>query len=174
MRPFNAFFAATAFALFLAAPAVAEAQMRQGMGMNDDRCEAGMGMMCMMGEHPRLGMMGDAGMPQRVDRRLAAFKARLKITDAQTKAWDEYAAAVRDAAKAMTEQRMNTMEKARTATLPQRLDLHDAMLASHLEQLRKTKAAANALYAVLSDDQKKIADSSMMGTMRGRMRGPRQ
>ena len=63
------------------------------------------------------------------------------------------------------------MEKAGTATLPQRLDLHEATLVSHLEQLRKTKAAANALYAVLSDDQKKIADKAAMGMMRGPMRG---
>ena len=170
MRLFTCLSAAATLALALALPSAADAEMRQGMGMNDDRCEAGMGMMCMMGEHPRMGMMGDAAMPQRVDRRLAALKAQLKITDAQTAAWDAYAAALRDAAKAMVEQRRGMMEKLRTATLPERLDVHEAMLVSHLEQLRKTKAAATALYAVLSDDQKKIADKGMMGQMRGPMR----
>ena len=159
----------SAFAVALSAP-VAEAQMRQGM--QGDGCEAGMGMMCMMGEHARMGMMGEAAMQQRVDRRLAALKTQLKITDAQTKAWDAYAAAMRDAAKAMVEQRKAMHEKAAGATLPQRLDLHEAMLVSHLEHLRKTKAAAGALYAVLSDEQKKAADTAMTGPMRRGMQGP--
>ncbi|HEY7610328.1 MAG TPA: Spy/CpxP family protein refolding chaperone [Alphaproteobacteria bacterium] len=177
MRPITTLFATAALALALAAPALAEDKgqpdrpgMRRGM-MHMDQCEPGMGMMCMMGHRM---MMREAMMERRTERHLAALKAELKITEAQTKQWDAYAAAVRDAAKAMIEQRKAMMEKAGTATLPQRLDLHEAMLVSHLEQLRKTKAAATALYAVLSDDQKKIADGAMLGTMRGRMmRGPR-
>ena len=164
-------------ALAIAAPlAAAEAQMRQGMGpgtMRGDGCEAGMGMMCMMGEQPRMGMMGQANMTARVEQRLAALKTRLKITDAQSKQWDAYAAAVRDAANAMSGQRRAFMGRMHGAALPQRLDFHEAMLVSHLEQLRKTKAAVAALYAVLSDDQKKTADNAMMGPMmRGPMRGP--
>lgn len=159
-----------------AAMSGAQAQMRQGTGpgtMRGDGCEAGMGMMCMMGEQPRMGMMGQANMTQRVEQRLAALKTQLKITEAQTKAWDAYAAAVRDAANAMSGQRQAFMGQMRGAALPQRLDFHEAMLVSHLEQLRKTKAAVAALYAVLSDDQKKTADGAMMGPMtRGPMRGP--
>jgi len=162
----------SALAVVLSAPLTgAEAQMRQGM--HADGCEAGMGMMCMMGEHARMGMMGEAAMQQRVDRRLTALKAQLKITDAQTKAWDGYAGAVRDAAKVMVEQRKAMHEKAAGSTLPQRLDLHEAMMVSHLEHLRKTKTAAAALYAVLTDEQKKIADTAMTGPMRRGMQGPR-
>ncbi|MCW5774240.1 MAG: Spy/CpxP family protein refolding chaperone [Rhodospirillaceae bacterium] len=151
----------------------AGAQMHMGPGgAQNDACEPGMGMVCMMGDHPRM-MMGGEWMGQRLDQRLEALKTRLKITDAQAKEWDAYAAALRDAAKAMTEQRQALRGKMMTATLPQRLDIHEAMLVSHLDQLRKTKAAANALYAVLSDEQKKIADTTMMGNMpRRRMRGP--
>jgi opacity protein-like surface antigen len=185
MRPAKSILATAALALLLASPAAAEEKhhpdatpkaqperpaMKRGMGMmRMDQCEPGMGMMCMMGQH--MGMR-DAMMAQRTERHLAALKADLKITDAQAKAWDDYAAAVTAAAKAMGEQRKAMMEKAGTATLPQRLDFHEATLVSHLEQLRKTKAAANALYAVLSDDQKKIADKAAMGMMmRGHMRG---
>lgn len=159
-------------ALTLALPAAgAAAQMRHGTPPGD-QCEPGMGMMCMMGEHPRMTMR-DQAMAQHVEQRIANLKARLKITDAQAAQWDAYAAALRDAAKAMAAQRTETREKARAATFPERVALHEAMLASHLEQLRKVKTAAAALYAVLADEQKKIADSAMMGPMmRGRMGGP--
>jgi hypothetical protein len=159
--------------LALAAPlSGAGAQMRMGQGMMPaDQCEPGMGMMCMMGEHPR--MMREA-MAQRAEQRLAALKARLKITEAQAKPWDAYAAAVRDAAKAMTDQHATMREKMRSGALPQRVEMHEAMLVSQLEHLRKAKAALTALYAVLSDEQKKIADAAMLGpTMRGPMRGSR-
>ena len=155
----------SALALFLAAPlADAQAQMRQGM-KHGDNCEPGMGMMCMTGHRMT---MREQWMEQRTDRHLAGLKEDLKITEAQTKAWDDYAAAVKAAAKAMVEQRKAMQDKRDTATFPQRLDMHEAMLASHLEQLRKTKAAANALYAVLSDAQKKVADEEAMGMVRMR------
>jgi hypothetical protein len=192
MYPVKAALAAAALALLVASPSVAEDKhqpeatpksqpestppkaepqrpMRRGMMMRGDQCEPGMGMMCMMGRH--MGMRAQM-MAQQTERHLAALKADLKITDAQTKAWGDYAAAVTGAAKAMSEQRQAVMDKAGTATLPQRLDLHEAMLVSHLEHLRTTKAAASALYAVLGDDQKKIADKAAMGMMmRGPMRG---
>jgi hypothetical protein len=187
MRTAKAILATAALALLLASPAAAEEKhhpeatpktqperpaMKRGMGMmRMDQCEPGMGMMCMMGQHSG---MRDEMMTQRTERHLAALKADLKITGAQAKDWDAYAAAVTAASKAMAEQRKMMMEKSATATLPQRLDLHEAILVSHLEQLRKTKAAANALYAVLSDDQKKIADKAAMGMMRGHMRGAHQ
>jgi len=177
--------ATAAIALLFVAPALAEdahhpkddktapktqpAQPRQGM-MGMDRCEPGMGMMCMMGMM-RGGDMGAMTGP-RAEQRLAALKIELKITDAQAAQWDAYAAAVREAAKAMGAQRAAMTEKMGAATLPQRLDLHEAMLVSHLEHLRKTKTAANALYAVLSDDQKRTADKALMGgMMRGHMGG---
>ncbi len=172
MRTLTSIAATLTFALLIAVPATGEEKHHpEGTPPKaDTQCEPGMGMMCMMG---RRMAMGEPVMEQRAQRHLAALKAELKITDGQAKAWDDFAAAVTAAAKAMTEQRKAMMEKAGTATLPQRLDLHEAMLASHLEQLRKTKAAASALYAVLSDDQKRVADKSAlgMGMMRGPMRG---
>lgn len=156
---------ASALALIVAAPlsGAGAQQMRHGM-MHGEDCEPGMGMMCMSGHFMT---MREQWMEQRTERHLASLKDDLKITEAQTKAWDDYAAAVKAATKAMIEQRTAMRGKMHDATLPQRLDLHEAMLVSHLEQLRKTKAAANALYAVLTDAQKKIADDEAMGM--GRM-----
>ena len=49
--------------------------------------------------------------------------------------------------------------------LPQRLELHERMMASHLEALRRVRAAAGPLYAALDDRQKRAADTLMMGMM---------
>ena len=104
---------------------------------------------------------------------LAGKIAYSERTDIQTQAWDGYAAALKDAAKAMGDQRMAAREKMNPGILPQRIEMHEAMLVSQLKHLRKTKAVATALYAVLSDAQKKIAHTAMMGpTPRGRMPGP--
>lgn len=154
----------SAFALALTAPLAAEAQMRHGQRHGED-CEPGMGMMCMTGHRMQ---MREQWMERRMERHLTGLKADLKITEAQTKAWDDYAAAVKASAKAMLDQRKAMRDKMNTATFPQRLDLHEAMLVSHLEQLRKTKAAAAALYAVLDGTQKKIADEEALGMVRMR------
>ncbi len=159
----------SALTLALAAPLAAEAQMRQGMRHGED-CEPGMGMMCMTGHRMQ---MREQWMERRMERHLTGLKEDLKITEAQTKAWDEYAAAVKASAKTMVEQRKAMRDKMDTSTFPQRLDLHEAMLVSHLEQLRKTKAAANALYAQLTDAQKKIADEEALGMVRMRRGRPR-
>jgi hypothetical protein len=151
-------------ALALTAPLAAEAQMRHGQRQGND-CEPGMGMMCMTGHRMQ---MREQWLERRMERHLTGLKEDLKITEAQTKAWDEYTAAVKAAATAMVEQRKAMRDKMDSATFPQRLDLHEAMLVSHVEQLRKTKSAANALYAQLTDAQKKVADVEAMGMVRMR------
>jgi hypothetical protein len=51
------------------------------------------------------------------------------------------------------------------ATLPERLAAHETMVAAHLDGLRKFKAAVEPLYAALAPDQKKTADTLMIGPM---------
>jgi hypothetical protein len=51
---------------------------------------------------------------------------------------------------------------------PDRLDRYERMLSGRLEAVRALKVAAQPLYAVLTDEQKKLADqlmSSPMGMM---------
>ena len=74
-----------------------------GMGMMG---QGGMGMGggSMMGPGMMGGMMGGVAMmmgPQHIDGRLAFLRAELKITDAQRKAWDDFAAAMQTAAKSL-------------------------------------------------------------------------
>src|SRR5437868_2918667 len=43
-------------------------------------------------------------------------------------------------------------------TLPDKLAMHEKMMATHLDDLRKLKAAVEPLYAAFNADQKKTAD----------------
>jgi LTXXQ motif family protein len=51
------------------------------------------------------------------------------------------------------------------STLPDRLALEDKLVTAHLAALKKTEDAVARLYGVLSDDQKKIADTIVVGPM---------
>jgi hypothetical protein len=48
---------------------------------------------------------------------------------------------------------------------PERLDRMETMMTGMLESVRTTKAATTPLYAVLTDEQKKLADDLIWGPM---------
>jgi LTXXQ motif family protein len=107
-------------------------------------------MMAMM--HAKLAHAGD---------HVAALKTKLKITDAQTPAWNKFADALLAAAKSADESidtmHMQTLHSASSA-LPENLEFHAKMAAARAASLNAIKAALDPLYASLSDEQKKIAD----------------
>ena len=124
-----------------------------------------MGMMrMMMGEQGMGGMRMMSAMAEHVEGRLAFLKAELKITDAQMPLWNNFAEAVRANAKAM-EQMMQggMMGTSQSTSLPEKLAMREKMMTTHLDALRKFKAAVDPLYAALGDEQKKIADELLMG-----------
>ena len=121
-----------------------------------------MGMMRMMG---RDGMSMMGAMARHVEGRLAFLKTELKITDAQLPLWNAVADAMRANAKSMGDMAGGMMGGSETATLPDKLAMREKMMTAHLEALRKFKAAADPLYAALSDEQKKTADELLIGPM---------
>ena len=117
-------------------------------------------------------MMGQGGMPTmaamagHVEGRLAFLKTELKITDAQLPLWNAFGQAARENAKAMEEMiQGGMMEMGQSGTLPDRLALREKMMAGHLEALRKLRTAVDPLYAALSDEQKKNADTLVLSPM---------
>ena len=156
--------AAATASLLLGAPALAQqetrpAQPTTGM-MPMQGCEPGMGMMCMMGEMSR--MMQPGGMAQHAEQRLDRLKVDLKLTDAQMPQWNAFADAIRSAAKAMQDRHSKMMPGMGKMTLPEQIVMHETMLSEHLERMRQIKGPAAAMYATLTDAQKKIADQMMM------------
>ncbi|MFZ1105700.1 MAG: Spy/CpxP family protein refolding chaperone, partial [Hyphomicrobiaceae bacterium] len=90
-------------------------------------------------------------------------KAELKITEAQTPAWNEVAEAVRNTAKHRNE-RMQALFSGSTKTdsLPERLDVHEKLLSVILDDVKQIKGGVSKLYAVLSDEQKEEADDIVL------------
>ena len=120
----------------------------------------------MMGWGPRWGMWRGRGpdwMLDRVEGRLAFIKAELKITESQTSAWNELAAAIRTAAKHHNERMRAVFSGAEDAkTLPQRIEAQEQFMITRLDEIKQIKGSLNKLYALLSEDQKKEADSIVL------------
>jgi len=112
-------------------------------------------------------MMGMQSGAEHVEGRLAFIKAELKITDAQAPQWNVFAEAVRRNAGSMAEMGKSMMGggQGAPATLPERLAREDKLVAAHLAALKKTEDAITQLYGVLTDDQKKVADTIVVGPM---------
>jgi len=126
-------------------------------GMND-MMSMMRNMMTMMGAQS--GMMA-----ANVEGRIASLKSELKITDAQTSAWNKFADALRAAGGSMNDMYQQMMQSGPATTLPARLERREAMLSAHQGRIKTLKEALDPLYASLSAEQKKIADSIMIGPM---------
>jgi hypothetical protein len=150
------------------------AMMGQGGAMMGGQSQGG-GMMgsSMMG-HSGMGMgMGGArghgsmctAMTSHIEGRLAFLKAEIKITPEQESRWNDYAAAVRANAQAMTPRcaLMMSQAGAKEASLPDRLDVREQFLAAQIDALRVTSKALKPLYGALSDAQKQVADQLIRG-----------
>ena len=156
---------ATLLSLAAAAPAFAD---------DDDTAMPGMGMM--MG---RMMGMDMEDMSKHIEGRLAFLKAELKITDAQEAAWTNLAEALRSTAETHGKMMQSHMQEMHDSSffkkpLPERLTFMETMMSARLEQISSIKAAFEALYGALGDDQKKVADQialPMMGM--GMMMGGR-
>ena len=172
MKPTSCSFVAATAALLTASIAGAAAQERPTPTMPQmmqGRSMPIMGGMEQGGMMPMMGM-GMMGMVEHVEGRIAFLKTELKITDAQLPQWNAFADALRNNAKRMAEMRGTMMQggmtgQATSMSAPERFDRMEKMIAATLETVRSTKAALDPLYAVLSDEQKKMADTLLRGPM---------
>lgn len=180
---------ATAVAAMLtSSAAVAQQTSQPMMGQQMPMMNQGMMGYNMMGH----GMMPMMDPSQHIEGRLAFLKTELKITEVQTPQWTAYAEALRSNAKRMgqlmTEMMSNgmmtqgmmmgnqgmmmqgqpgTMIQGQSGTmmsLPDRLNWAEQHMAAHMEMLQAIKGPTEQLYAVLSPEQKRIADQ-LMGPM---------
>jgi LTXXQ motif family protein len=169
---------AVAFAaLVVTSPIAAQpAPQGRGPGMMEPGPSGQMpgGMMGSGTSMPMMGMMAD-----HVEGRIAFLKTELKITDSQTPQWNAFADALRANAQRMSAMRNTMMQggmmqggmmSGASVTAPDRLDRMEKMMTAMSEAVKVTKAALAPLYAVLTDEQKKIADQLIHGPMgMGRM-----
>ena len=107
-----------------------------------------------------------SAMASHIEGRLGFVKAELKVTDAQEGLWNAYAAAARENASTMIARCTTMMSRSGSqASLPDRLDENEQLLAAQLDAVRATNKTLKPLYAALSDSQKKTADQLFWGPM---------
>jgi len=100
-----------------------------------------------------------------IEGRIAFLKAELAITDAQTTQWDSYAAAMRTNSKGMQDAMAKIMQAGMPTTAPGRADTMIQMITARLDGMKSSAEAEKALYAVLTETQRKVADDLMPGPM---------
>ncbi len=104
--------------------------------------------------------------------RIKYMHDRLRITPAQEPLWAKLAQVMRDNAKAMAPLVRERFQAAREAGAIENLNAYEKLEEAELEGLKNFTAAFQALYASMSDQQKKIADftlrlslANMVGTV---------
>jgi hypothetical protein len=112
-----------------------------------------------------MGMMWGRGgrdsdwMVDRVEGRLAFLKTELKITEAQTGAWNQLADAIRAAAKRRNERMKSIFAGDRQRkTLPERVEVQEQFMTARLDEIKQIKASLKGLYDALTEEQRKDAD----------------
>jgi hypothetical protein len=135
--------------------------MGHGMMMGPGMMGQGMMYGCPMGSMMGQGMMGPGmmmGYEPLVEGRLAAVKAELSITDAQTAAWEAYASAVKARATSMQSMHASMMQTMQTGSAVDRMKAHVQAMENMVESMKEIQPVTEALYAALTDEQKKKAD----------------
>ena len=138
----------------------------------------GMGhMMRGWGRGPMMGY-GENAMLDRIDGRLAFLKTELKITKAQSEAWNEMATTIRMTSEIHNKMMREMMKEMHDGEffkkpLPDRLVLRETHMEARLEQIKAVREAVDKLYDVLDDTQKEAADEIVLPTMGMGMGGRR-
>jgi LTXXQ motif family protein len=142
-------------------PAPPAGQSGTGQGMMGQGMMGGgmMNMMQMMGSRQSECAMGGMGTIDRVEGRIAFLRTELKITDAQSVAWNAFADTLRNNAKYLGEVRASMVSQpGASQSLVDRLALQEKWLLARLEGIRAIKSALTNLVGALSDEQKKTVD----------------
>ena len=110
--------------------------------------------------------MHGAMMPfDHIEGRIAFQKAELGITDAQLPQWNAFADALREGAKTMRTAMTAATQAGMPTTAPARADVMIQMMSTRLDVMKSIATSGKALYAVLTDAQKKTVDEMMMPCM---------
>ena len=174
MKPTTTFAAVVLATLsFAAANTVfAHPGMGMGAGMGPGMGQGmGQGMGPGMGQHAGPGMRHQMAGPETAaaaQTRLAALKTELKITAAQEAAWTAYAGVVQQQAEQREATRTQMQTKMHDPKLSdaERTAMRESMMKAREQHLAARTAAIKDLQAVLTPEQRAIADSKLQ-PMRG-------
>ena len=109
----------------------------------------------------------DPNLVGRVEQRITDLHAKLQITAAQQPQWDRFTAVMRDNARSMVQGFDARVEKLPTMTAPESMQSYAAMSMEHATEMQKLVPAFTALYATMSDAQKKVTDTVFLDEAHG-------
>ncbi len=154
MKRMTALAIAAATALGLGAVAVVAQPFGPGAGYGPGAMMGGGFGPGMMGGGFGPGMMGGG---YDIDARLEAQKTALAITADQEKAWNAYAELAKTQAESMLS-RHQAMWSSNTASSADRLALHSSFMTQRAQEIQALNTAYADLYAVLTPEQRALAD----------------
>lgn len=94
-----------------------------------------------------------------VEQRISDLHTQLKITEAQSKPWDAFAQTMRDNALKTAQAFHDRKQKLPSMNADEAMKSYAQLAQDHADNMQKLSSAWSDLYAVLSADQKKIADA---------------
>lgn len=94
-----------------------------------------------------------------VERRITELHAKLKITDQQSKQWDAFAQTMRDNAQKADQAFHDRAQSIATMSAPDAMKSYADLTQLHADNMKKLSSSFNDLYAVLSPEQKQLADA---------------
>lgn len=107
--------------------------------------------------HERMGRADPAKMQERIAKRHAELRQKLKITATQEPAWAAFTAAMQPPASGWG-QRTPRAELDKLST-PERIDRMQALRAKRAAEMDKRLAATKTFYAALTPEQQKVFDA---------------
>ncbi|HVC59397.1 MAG TPA: Spy/CpxP family protein refolding chaperone [Acetobacteraceae bacterium] len=93
-----------------------------------------------------------------VEQRIADLHAKLAISPAQKPQWDQFAQVMRDNARTMDQSFRQREQMMPTMTANENMASYAQVAMTHAQDMQKMVPAFQALYSVMSDNQKRMAD----------------
>ena len=100
----------------------------------------------------------ERGGAAQVERRIAGFQRRLKITPAQQPQWDAFAAVMRQNAGHIETLQQERADKVATMSAPDDMRSYAEVARAHADDLQRLAQAFDTLYAAMTPEQKAEAD----------------
>jgi protein CpxP len=101
----------------------------------------------------------ETAMREAIDQRVAALKAKLAITQAQTADWTAFADAMRDNAMSTNALFQQRAQKTQSMSAVENMKSYAALARAYADNLDKLSGAFEKLYGGLSPEQQKMADA---------------
>jgi protein CpxP len=102
---------------------------------------------------------GAQSTPDRVEQRIADLHARLQITPDQQPLWDKFAQVMRDNARQMRQVADDRSAKIKAMNASDNMQSYAQIVMQHAQDLQSLATAFQPLYASLSPEQQRTADT---------------